>query len=165
VVRQGLTNIMNPMRETLTDFADSHLQRAAQVAHNRILEMDLRQAEAPAAPRPAIVRPVLPPQVPAAPANTQYLNDLIRARNAMVHMYRRPITDAEAALFQRDDIPANPRLISRAIHEQYQIFAEYGHDRAFVEMTRRAGRALPALPNFGHRGPGGPGGPGAFPRP
>jgi hypothetical protein len=150
VVRQGIAAFSSPMNPI------NLARRVTRTAFDRVIQREV-EAPQPAATGQQLLRQVMPAQVPAAPANTQYLNDLIRARNAMINQNRRPITEAEAALFQRNDIPANTRLINRAIQQQYQIFAEYRQDRAFVEMTRRAGRALPARPQFGHRGPDGPG--------
>ena len=145
VVRQGIAAFQSPMNPM------NLARRAARAGLDRIIQREVA-APQPAAAGQQLLRQVMPPQVPAAPANTQYLNDLIRARNAMMNMNRRPITEAEAALFQRADIPANTRLLNRAIQEQYQIFGEYGHERAHVDFMRTM------LPEFGHRGPG------AFPR-
>jgi hypothetical protein len=141
VVRQGIAAFNSPMNPI------NLARRATRTAFDRVIQREV-EAPQPAATGQQLLRQVMPPQVPAAPANTQYLNDLIRARNAMINMSRRPITDAEAALFQRADIPANTRLLNRAIQEQYLIFREYGHERAHVDFM------MTMQPEFGHRGPG-----------
>jgi hypothetical protein len=151
VVRQGIAACNSPMNPI------NLARRVTQTAFDRVIQREV-EAPQPAATGQQLLRQVMPPQVPAAPANTQYLNDLIRARNAMMNMNRRPITEAEAALFERADVPANTRLLNRAIQQQYQIFGEYGHERAHVDFMRTI------QPQFGHRGPDGPAGPGAFPR-